>query len=56
MVAVSFTGVTRDERRLLTCPECSSAHFKIVKKGASDKPIIECANCECEMIGVRVDV
>lgn len=51
-----FTGVTRDSRRLLTCPECQSNTFKVVKKGASEIPRLECSNCECEMIAVTVDV
>ena len=53
---IKFTGAGRDDRRLLTCPECESAKFKIVKLGASDLPRVECANCECVMSEVKIDV
>ena len=51
-----FTGTGRDARRILRCPECDSSAFKIVKRGASEKPVVECAGCECEMNAVTVIV
>ena len=51
-----FTGTKRDDRSLLRCSECECATYKIVKRGASQVPIVECANCECEMTGVNVNV
>jgi len=52
---VDFIGTSRDDRSLLTC-DCGCAQFKIVKRGASSRPIVECSNCECTMKGVIVDV
>jgi len=55
MSAVSqFTGTRRDDRRIFRCSECDSANFKIVKRGASEQPIIECANCEMDMTSLEV--
>lgn len=51
-----FKGTMRDARKLLCCPECDSNTFKVVLRGASEKPVVECSNCECEMQGVKVDV
>lgn len=52
----NFTGISRDNRQLLTCPDCASATFKVVKRGASEVPKMECSNCECEMAGVTINV
>ncbi len=51
-----FRGTMRDHRSLLACDNCEANTFKIVKRGASEIPVVECANCECEMMGVKVDV
>lgn len=56
MGAIEFKGTRRDDRRLLNCPECGCSTFKIVKRGASEIPVVECSNCECQMTGVKVDV
>ena len=46
---ITFRGTNRDDRKLFTCDNCGATTFKIVKRGASEKPFVECANCECLM-------
>lgn len=54
MPVTEFKGTRRDDRSLLRCLECECATFKIVKRGASEFPIIECANCEDQITGVKI--
>jgi uncharacterized Zn finger protein len=51
-----FQGTSRDDRQLLTCENCGAATFKIVKRGASDVPFVECSNCESTLTEVKVHV
>ena len=54
MNVVDFKGTARDHRRILHCPDCGSAVFKIVKHGASEVPKVECSNCECTLKAISV--
>jgi hypothetical protein len=53
---IPFRGTGRNDRLVFTCDNCGATTFKIVKRGASEMPFVECANCECAMTEVLVDV
>lgn len=55
MSVVEFTQSRRaDTRYLITCPECRSVVFKVVRYGASSKARLECAVCEFEITNAAV--